>query len=66
MTGSTIGRPRKVTDEQVRLILEWHEARKQVRTLKQLACDLGLAPATVYTVIRRGPYKQACPSTRER
>lgn len=63
---STIGRPRALTQEQVNLILAWHDAvralsvqRKTLKTLRQLAKDLGVPPATVYNVIRRrGEFKQ--------
>ncbi len=67
---STVGRPRLVTDEQVRLILEWHDAllawRAQHPTLAQLARNLGLTRGTVYSVVmRRGEYKRACPSQQQ-
>lgn len=49
---STIGRPRALTQEQVDLILAWHAQRKTLKTLRQLAAELGVAPATVHHVIR--------------
>ena len=69
---STVGRPRMVTDEQIRLILQWHDAmlawkaqRGLLRTLRQLAREIGVSRGTVSTVIGgRSEYKQACPSTR--
>lgn len=70
---STIGRPRALTQEQVELILAWHDAvralnaqRKTLKTLRQLAKDLGVPPATVYNVIRRrGEFKQPPRDRRE-
>jgi len=57
---ATIGRPRALTQEQVNLILTWHDAvralsaqRKALKTLRQIAKELGVPPATVYNVIRR-------------
>jgi transposase len=56
---STIGRPRALTQEQVDLILAWYDAVRQLKTLRQLAKELGVAPSTVYNVIRRrGEFKQ--------
>ena len=71
---STIGRPRKLTDAQVKLILTWHARylawRAFGRTLKSqrtLARELGVSQATVSYVVRRdGQYKQVCPTRRER
>ena len=70
---STIGRPRALTQEQVNLILAWHDAvralsaqRKKLKTLRQLAEELGVPPATVYNVIRRrGEFKQPPRDRRE-
>ena len=65
---STIGRPRALTDEQVRVVLEWHGAMlawkaKRPLTPRQLAGDLGVSPSAVYNVIRRGgEYKRGCPT----
>lgn len=66
MGRSTIGRPRALTDEQVRQILAWHDAwialRRELKTLRQLAKELGVAPSTLYNVIRRrGEFKQPPP-----
>ena len=70
---STIGRPRALTQEQVDLILAWHDAvrslsaqRKSLKTLRQLAQELGVPPATAYNVIRRrGAFKQPPRDRRE-
>jgi transposase len=48
---STRGRPRRVTDEQVEIILQWHASRK---SMGQLAKELGLSKATVSYVIQMG------------
>ena len=69
---STIGRPRKLTDGQVGLILTWHGRylawRALGRTLKSqrtLARELGVSQATISYVVRRGgEYKQVCPTRR--
>jgi hypothetical protein len=66
---STIGRPRSLTDEQVARILAWHEQilalkslRASLKTQRQLAAELGVAPATVARVIAcRGQYKKPAP-----
>jgi DNA-binding MarR family transcriptional regulator len=66
---STIGRPRRLTDEQVARILSWHEqilALKALRatliTQRELAEDLGVAPATIARVIAcGGQYKKRSP-----
>jgi transposase len=70
MRRSTIGRPRKLTDDQVAAILAWYEAhqalmilRRYLRPVQQLARDLGIAPATVYNVVsRQGVYKKRGPT----
>ena len=59
---STVGRPRALTDDQVRAILEWHRNRK---SLKRLARELGVSQNTIQSCIRRnGQYKQASPELR--
>ena len=71
---STVGRPRRVTDAQIRTILDWHETllacqakRKNTRTIRQLAAQLGLSTATISDVIRsRGEFKQPPPDERAR
>lgn len=62
---STIGRPRKLTDRQVRVILAWHMRylfwrafRKTLTTQRELARELGVSQATISHVIRiEGKYK---------
>ena len=56
---STIGRPRKLTDRQVKIILAWHARyviwRALGRTLKSqrtLARELGVSQATISYVVR--------------
>jgi hypothetical protein len=66
---STIGRPRRLTDEQVASILAWHQQilalkalRAALKTQKQMAAELGVAPATIARVIEcRGQYKKPSP-----
>lgn len=70
---STVGRPRRVTDVQIRIILAWRAelvqlkaARKAVKTIRQLARELQLSTATISDVIRNhGVFKQASPEERE-
>jgi len=69
---STIGRPRRLTDAQVALILAWHEQilalkalRATIKTQRQLAHELGVAPSTLAHVIAcRGEFKQGSPEDR--
>jgi len=71
---STIGRPRRLTDEQVAVILPWHEQvlalqalRASIKTQRQVASELGVSPATICQLIaRRGKYKLASPERRAR
>jgi hypothetical protein len=66
---STIGRPRRLTDEQVTRILAWHvqilalkALRASLKTQKQIAAELNVAPATIARVIAcRGRYKKPSP-----
>jgi hypothetical protein len=70
---STVGRPRRVTDEQVHIILAWYAElvelkarRKAVKTIRQLARELQLSTATISAVIRtHGFFKQPSPELRE-
>lgn len=70
---STVGRPRTLTDKQVTAILEWYDAwlalkaqRAKVRTLRQLAKDLGVSPGAITSAVRRrGQFKQASPEYRD-
>jgi transposase len=69
---STIGRPRRLTDEQVSVILAWHEQllgwkalRGALKTQRQLAQELGVSTATISRVIAcRGQFKQPSPERR--
>lgn len=68
---STTGRPRRTTDEAVKIILEWHaqyrawKGQRPVPSLRQLARQLDLSSATVSDVIRNhGKFKQASPENR--
>ena len=69
---STIGRPRVLTDRQVRRILAaydrflaWRALRRNVKSQRQLAAEFGVSPATIALAIRsRGYYKQAPPERR--
>jgi transposase len=70
---STVGRPRKVTDQQVAIILEWHDTllawkktRRMLKSYRQLAKDLRLSRGAVANVIQqRGMYKQPSPERRD-
>jgi transposase len=69
---STIGRPRLLTDDQVAIILAWHEEVEAWRAMgaglksrRQLASELGVSLSTISSVIaRRGQYKQSSPDAR--
>jgi hypothetical protein len=69
---STIGRPRVLTDRQIRRILAaydrflaWKALRRTVKSQRQLAAEFGVSPATIALAIRsRGNYKQAPPERR--
>jgi transposase len=69
---STIGRPRALTDRQVKIILAWHvrylvwrALRKTLKTQRQLARELGVSQGTISHVIRvGGDYKQVSPECR--
>jgi transposase len=63
---SKIGRPRKLTDRQVKIILAWHVRyliwrayRKTLKSQRELARELGVSQATISYVVRTaGRYKQ--------
>jgi predicted transcriptional regulator len=71
---STIGRPRALTEPQVKTILAWHiryllwkALRATLKSQRELARELGVSQATVSHVIRiRGEYKQIPPEERAR
>ena len=55
---------RKLTDEQVAAILEWHRNRK---TRAELAQELGVAKHLIGSAIwRRGHYKSPSPENRQK
>jgi IS30 family transposase len=62
---STIGRPRVLTQEQVDAILAWHSAWTALKTLRQLAKELGVHPSTAYNAIRREFKKPPRPSDQD-
>lgn len=70
---STVGRPRTLTDEQVKKVLDWYTSwlalkaqRAKVPTLRQVAKELGVSFGAVLSAVRRkGQFKQASPEHRE-
>jgi len=63
---STVGRPRPVTDEQIRRILEWQRNRK---TFGQVAREHGVSTSTIRNVIRTGgryKHRVSLPSSQSR
>ena len=66
---STIGRPRVLTDEEVRVVLAWHQevmawrrSGASLKTRAELASELGVSASTITRVIaRHGEYKQESP-----
>ena len=62
---STVGRPRMLTDEKVEKILAWDEARRRLKTRKELALELGVSESAIgHAIRRRGQYKQPSPERR--
>jgi len=66
---STVVRPRALTDEKVARILAWddawREARLKLKTLKELALELGVSEMTIRRAIAsRGQYKGPSPERR--
>jgi hypothetical protein len=59
--GSTIGRPRKLSNEQVRTVLAWRaryvawrEMGTHLKSQRALAQALGVSPSTISYVVRIG------------
>ena len=69
---STVGRPRRITDEHVARILTWHAEvlawramGAKLKSRRQLAKELGVSPSAVgYVISHRGEYKQPSPEKR--
>ncbi len=69
---STIGRPRLLTDHQIKFILEshtrylaWKALRRTLKTQRDLAIQLGVSQSTISRVVRlAGGYKQISPDLR--
>lgn len=69
---STVGRPRRVTDADISVILAWRRdlvawnaRRRMLPTLRQLAGQLGISRGMVTDVIKRGgEFKRASPEVR--
>jgi len=70
---STVGRPRTLTDRQIRTILEeyrnylaWRALRQTVMSQRDLARAMGVTPSTIsYAVRFQGNYKQPSPDRRQ-
>ena len=66
---STIGRPRTLTDRQVKIVLAWHARyllwralRLTLKPQRQLANELGVSQATIsHAVHLQGRYKKPAP-----
>jgi Trp operon repressor len=69
---STVGRPRALTDRQVREVLAeharfltWKALRSTVKSQRELAQELGVSQGTINLAIRTGgQYKQVSPDRR--
>lgn len=69
---STIGRPRRLTDRQVKVILAWHvrylfwrALGKGLKSQRDLAREFGVSQSTIGHVVRmRGEYKKESPGQR--
>lgn len=61
MTHSTLGRPRKLTDEQVKAILAWRALPRKGRPkMLTLALDFGVSLPTIQHCLQiKGRYKKA-------
>ena len=70
---STVGRPRRLTDQQIAKILKeyanylaWRALRRSVMSQRDLARAMGVSPATIsYAVRLQGKYKQPSPDRRQ-
>jgi DNA-binding MarR family transcriptional regulator len=70
---STIGRPRSLTEKQIKLIRAWHvrylvwrALRRTVKTQREIAQEFGVSQSTVNRIIRRGAdYKRGFPEVRD-
>lgn len=70
--GSTIGRPRTLTEGEIQTILAWRvrwlfwrALRKTLKSQRQLARELGVSQATVAYIARTGArYKREAPAAR--
>jgi len=70
---STVGRPRTLTDQQIKTILAeyanylaWRALRRSVMSQRDLARAMGVSPATInYAVRLQGKYKQPSPDRRQ-
>jgi hypothetical protein len=69
---SAVGRPRRLTDQQVVWVLAeyaryqaWRELRPTLKSQRQLARELGVSQATISLAVRSGgQYKQLSPEQR--
>jgi hypothetical protein len=63
VTHSTLGRPRKLTDEQVSAIMQWFgKPRSGRQKMQVLSLELGVPMSTIqYCTEIRGRYKKAQP-----
>jgi len=69
---STIGRPRRLTDQQVAWVLAeysrylaWRALRKTLKSQRQLAREFGVSQGTISRAVRlHGTYKQVSPEQR--
>lgn len=51
------GRPRKLTDGQVREILAWHCARSKLPTAKAMQFTYGISSSKLSLICRRAAYR---------
>jgi transposase len=70
---STVGRPRRLSDQQIKEVLEqyanylaWRALRDSVMSQRELARAMGVSSATIsYAVRLQGKYKQPSPDRRQ-